>query len=335
MYLDHFGLSGQPFQLGPDPRFFFGSRGHRKALAYLTYGLEQGEGFVIITGEVGAGKTTMIQHLLTMLDQERYVVGQIVTTQTGADDTLRLVAAAFGLDAADGSKATLLTRLEAHFVALHQCGRRPLLIVDEVQNLALASLEELRMLSNFESSCRALLQTLLVGQPQFRQMLAGAELEQLCQRVTASYHLGPLDRAETEGYIRHRLQMVGWAGKPGMTPQAFDAIQDYTGGVPRKINTLCTRLLLFAFLDHLSLLDGAVVVRVAEELRGELTAGAPAAAEPEPPPLDLTAEIEGLKHRLDVLERGLRSNGREPARASLASQLLRLRDGIGRGRLHP
>ena len=303
MFLDHYGLSGQPFRLGPDPRFYFDSRGHRKALAYLTYGLEQGEGFIIVTGEVGAGKTTLIEYLLTLLDGRRHVVAQVVTTQTGADDTLRLVAAAFGLDAAtDSTKASLLTRLHSHFQKIHDSGRHALLIVDEVQNLAPPSLEELRMLSNFQADRRALLQIALVGQPQLRAVLASTDVDQLRQRVAASYHLGPLSRDETEGYVIHRLRIVGWTGTPSLAPEAFDAIHRFTGGVPRRINTLCSRLLLFGDLERLASIDEAAVVQVAEDWRSELMAdaagpqGVPGAAP------GLTREIADLVERLQRLE---------------------------------
>lgn len=321
MFLEHYGLNGQPFRLGPDPRFYFDSRGHRKALAYLTYGLEQGEGFIIVTGEVGAGKTTLIEYLLTLLDGRRYVAAQVVTTQTGADDTLRMVAAAFGLESEDATKASLLTRLRGHFHKIHDSGRRALLIVDEVQNLSLPSIEELRMLSNFHVERRPLLQIVMVGQPQFRSVLAGADLEQLRQRVAASYHLGPLSRDETEGYVLHRLRIVGWTGKPSLTPQAFDSIHSHTAGVPRRINTLCSRLLLFGDLEQLERLDGAAVTQVAEEWRRELMADAPPAVSTSVPAL--AREIAALMERLQRLEQqDPPPLPRPPARSFLARSFL-------------
>src|SRR5919202_877650 len=192
MFADFYNLSGLPFQLTPDHRFFYGSRNHQKALAYLTYGLSQGEGFIVITGDIGAGKTTLLGHLLSELDRERYVAAQVTSTQINADDTLRMAASAFGLPQEGSDKATLLRRIEEFLRQCFRSGKRCVLIVDEAQNLPVSSLEELRMLSNFQTEARPLLQLFLLGQPQFRGVLASDALEQLRQRVIASYHLGPM-----------------------------------------------------------------------------------------------------------------------------------------------
>ncbi|GIL38106.1 XrtA/PEP-CTERM system-associated ATPase [Roseiterribacter gracilis] len=271
MYTDFFHLSGLPFQLTPDSRFFFGSSVHSRALAHLTYGLNQGEGFIIITGDVGAGKTTLVEHLCAELDPEKYITAKITTTNTTADDTLRLVANAFGIETAGVEKATVLSRLEKTLASNHQLGKRCLLIVDEAQNLAVSSLEELRMLSNFTSGgSTPPLQSFLLGQPQFRAVLAAPELEQLRQRVLASYHLGPMSATETRAYIEHRLHTVQWNDNPHFTDGAFVEIHRATGGVPRKINTLCSRLLLFAFLEERASIDAQDVVKVAEDLEREI-----------------------------------------------------------------
>jgi general secretion pathway protein A len=271
LYTEYFHLNGLPFQLTPDSRFFFGSSVHSRALAHLTYGLNQGEGFIIITGDVGAGKTTLVEHLCAELDPERYITAKILTTNTSADDTLKLVANAFGIDTAGVEKATVLARLERTLASNHDLGRRCLLIVDEAQNLSVSALEELRMLSNFTSGGGTPpLQSFLLGQPQFRAVLAAAELEQLRQRVLASYHLGPMSATETRAYIEHRLHTVGWADHPHFTDGAFVEIHRATGGVPRKINTLCSRLLLFAFLEENLTVDAEVVVRVAADLEREI-----------------------------------------------------------------
>ena len=251
MYETYYGLSAKPFRLRPDPHFFYGSKGHKRAMAYLDYGLSQGEGFIVITGEVGAGKTTLVRNLLNNLPSEQIVAAHIVNTHLDSDDTLRMVVSAFGLEYENVSKADLLTRLEQFLRAVDQEGRRALLIVDEAQNLTPRTVEELRMLSNFQTDDRSLLQTFLLGQPEFRTTLHSAGMQQLRQRVIASYHLGPMDAAETQAYIEHRLTTVGWNGDPSFSSGAHAAIFAYTGGIPRKTNTLCDRLMLMGYLEEL------------------------------------------------------------------------------------
>ncbi len=271
MYESYYGLAGKPFQLSPDPEFFFGSRGHRRAMAYLEYGLHQAEGFIVVTGEVGAGKTTLVQQLLRRLPGNKVVPVQIVTTQLEAEDLVRIVASSFGLPTDDTEdKATLLIRLEQYLRQLQAEGRRALLIVDEAQNLGARAIEELRMLSNFQVGTRAILQSFLLGQPELRDLMQRPEMRQLKQRIIAAYHLGPLDRAETQQYIEHRLAHVGWKNDPAFEPAAFDRIFAVTHGIPRRINTLADRLLLSAFLGERHQLGAADVIEVAEELRLEL-----------------------------------------------------------------
>ena len=186
MYTEFFEFRGRPFQLTPDTRFFFESRTHKKAISYLTYGLHQREGFVVVTGEVGAGKTTLIDYLLSKLDPSKFRVAKIVTTQVEADDLLRMIATAFEISAPGADKSSLIAELQDEFERGNAANVRPLLIVDEVQNLSLSSLEELRMLSNFQAGSSPLVQTFLVGQPQFRKTMATKDLEQLMQRVIAA-----------------------------------------------------------------------------------------------------------------------------------------------------
>lgn len=269
MYTDFYNLQGLPFQLTPDPRFYFDSSVHKKAMAHLTYGMHQGEGFIVITGDVGAGKTTLVAHLLDTLEQSHYVAANIVTTQLEADDMLRMVASAFGIPMEDADKATLLRRIEL-FLSDHQTnGRRCLLLVDEAQNLSVKALEELRMLSNFQTAGQAPLQSFLLGQPQFRRTLASVDLDQLRQRVLASYHLGPMNQQETRDYVRHRLRAVGWENDPEISESAYPVIYRHTGGVPRRINVLCSRLLLYGFLEESHRLDDEDVESVAADLTRE------------------------------------------------------------------
>jgi len=270
MYESFFWLTGKPFQLNPDPSFYFGSRGHKRAFAYLEYGLYQSEGFIVITGEIGAGKTTIVRSLLEHLDPEKVVAVQLVSTQLDADDMLRAVGAAFGIPVKSVDKAMLLASLEAFLCQLAVDKKRALLIVDEAQNLTPRAVEELRMLSNFQLCDQALLQSFLVGQPELRSMMHGEQMQQLRQRVIASYHLGPLDREETRGYIEHRLKHVDWKDDPHFDPACFDLIHTLTGGIPRRINTLCNRLLLAAFLAERHVLETADVQAIAHEIRDEL-----------------------------------------------------------------
>lgn len=274
MYENYYKLSGKPFQLNPDPAFFFGSRGHKRAMAYLEYGLHQNEGFIVITGEIGAGKTTLVRSLLQKLDPAKVVAAQLVSTQIDADDILRLVAAAFGVPSKDLDKADLLLALETFLVSLTANGKRALLVVDEAQNLTPRAVEELRMLSNFQLEDHALLQSFLIGQPEFREIMQGEQMQQLRQRVIASYHLGPLDVEETKAYIEHRLKHVGWhPDSPSFSADAFEAIYRATNGIPRRINTLCDRLLLAGFLSEKLALTGREVDDVQAEMKEEHRAG--------------------------------------------------------------
>ena len=276
MYSSFYKLSGKPFQLSPDPRFFFGSSGHQKAMAYLQYGLHQGEGFVVITGDIGTGKTTLIGHLLEQLDSTKYFPAKVVTTQLEADDTLRMLSATLGLTTRGLDKATLLVNFERFLLDNQRRGRRVLIIVDEVQNLPMTSLEELRMLSNFQAGNVPMVQFCLLGQPQFRATLASDDLVQLRQRVVASYHLGPLSADETRDYIEHRLQLVEWRSDPVLTNEAYARIHQATAGVPRRINVLCDRLFLCGMLEELHELDDKVVDGVAGEMSLEGARGRPA-----------------------------------------------------------
>jgi putative secretion ATPase (PEP-CTERM system associated) len=270
MYESFYGLKGKPFQLNPDPAFFFGSRGHKRAFAYLQYGIHQSEGFIVITGEIGAGKTTLVRNLFEQLDSDSLVAAQLVSTQLDADDMLRSVAVAFGLPIRSVDKATLLASLEAFLCKLAIDRKRALLVVDEAQNLTPRAIEELRMLSNFQLGEQALLQSFLVGQPELREMMQGTQMQQLRQRVIASYHLGPLDKNETKSYIEHRLAHVGWTGDPQFSAEAFDLVYDATGGIPRRINTLCNRLLLAGFLGEKHAFEGPDVAAIVREIRDEL-----------------------------------------------------------------
>jgi len=317
MYESFYGLTGKPFQLNPDPAFFFGSRGHKRAYAYLQYGLYQSEGFIVITGEIGAGKTTIVRSLLEHLESDKVVAAQLVSTQLDADDLLRAVGIAYGLPVRTVTKAVLLGSLEAFLCKLAIDNKRALLIVDEAQNLTPNAIEELRMLSNFQLADKALLQSFLVGQPELRAMMQGARMQQLRQRVIASYHLGPLDKDETQTYIEHRLKHVGWTGDPEFDAGCFEHIHQLSGGIPRRINTLCDRLLLASFLVERHKVDVADVEAIGRELREELGpegrsivasgSGRSGRAElKDATPMngmDLQAQFRRLENRIDRLDR--------------------------------
>ncbi|MGE0222895.1 MAG: XrtA/PEP-CTERM system-associated ATPase [Acetobacteraceae bacterium] len=304
MFDKFYHLTGMPFLLTPDTRFFFGSSGHSRAISHLVYGLSQEEGFIVITGEVGAGKTTLVERLWAQLDRNTYIIARVVTTQVSGDDLLRLALAGFGVEEAPGTdKATLLRRFEEMVRNQREAGRRCLLVVDEVQNLSLAALEELRMLSNITVDGRASVQTILLGQPQFRPILASRDAEQLRQRVLASCHLGPLNAHETRGYVEHRLRTVGWIDDPRWDEGAFDAVHRNTGGIPRRINTLCTRVLLYGSLEEAHVITGDMVDMTAGELDQDLGAGLAAPAAQAPSADAAQSEVDDLRRRIDMLER--------------------------------
>ena len=269
MYESYYGLTSKPFQLNPDPSFYFSSKQHRRAKAYLEYGVQRNEGFIVITGEVGAGKTTILRGLIESLDPKKVVAANLVTTQLDAEDTLRMVGAAFGVRVKDASKSDVLMSLEAFLVSQTTQGKRCLLIVDEAQNLSSRAVEELRMLSNFQFGQQALLQTFLVGQPEFRVILQSPDMQQLRQRVTATCHIGPLDAPETQGYIEHRLKCAGATDSPVFDAAAYELVFNASGGIPRRINLICDRLLLLGFLGDKKAFGFEEVNEVVTELHDE------------------------------------------------------------------
>ena len=291
MHEDFYGFTGRPFQLTPDPEFFFESATHRKALSYLGYGLAQGEGFIVITGEVGAGKSTLVAHLMATIDRQRLTAGQIVTSALDGSEMVHVAAQCFGLDVAGKDKASALKAIELFLHAEARAGRRCLLVVDEAQNLSIAALEELRMLSNFQLGSHPLLQTLLLGQPEFRATLAHSDaLEQLRQRVIASHHLEAMEPGEVGPYVEHRLRHVGWQGNPAIEPRVYAELARATGGVPRRINQFMARLLLLGAVEQRELIDPAMLEAVLADLARDSAVPAsavvavPVAVAPEPAP---------------------------------------------------
>lgn len=307
MYESFYGLTAKPFQLQPDPSFFYASKGHKRAMAYLEYGLSQGEGFIIITGEVGAGKTTLMRTLFKKLESEEIISAQIVNTYLNADEVLRMVAAAFGLNIENITKASLLFELEKFLRQCNQQGKRALLVVDEAQNLSADTLEQLRMLSNYQTDDKPLLQTFLLGQPEFRRILLGNNMQQLRQRVIATYHLGPMDALETRAYIEHRLNTVGWRGNPVIQDEAFLLIHEQSSGIPRKINTLCDRMLIMGYLEELHSFGVHEVSEVIQDIQQEFDSSDLELGEPNLPTgsTNNNFNVEQMDERLNKMEKSV------------------------------
>jgi putative secretion ATPase (PEP-CTERM system associated) len=352
MYEEFYGFTGRPFQLTPDPQFYFESASHKRALSYLGYGLRQGEGFIVITGEIGAGKSTLVAHLMQRIDPAALTVAQIVTSALDGAELVHGVAQAFGLAVEGLSKPGALGAIERFLQDEARAGRRCLLVVDECQNLDIEALEELRMLSNFQLGSHPLLQCLLLGQPEFRRMLAHhPALEQLRQRIIASHHLEALDESEVADYVRHRLGHVGWRDRPRLGAGLLAALYRHSRGIPRRVNQVMNRLLLLGAIEERdeltpAMLEEVVAEMVADETRGALGRGdlhgaaARAGAEPVgaenaalPATRDArTAELEAAISELQAASAGQREAEGEAlaaaatglAEARLAAELERL-----------
>jgi putative secretion ATPase (PEP-CTERM system associated) len=268
MYERFYNLRERPFALSPDPEYLYLSRVHREALDSLRYGIESRAGFIVITGDIGAGKTTLLQTVLQRLD-ERTVVARLVNTTLEPRELLEAILLEFGLDTTGKSKPALLRDLGQYLVRQRTDGRRPLLVVDEAQNLSAAALEEIRLLSNLETEKSKLLQILLAGQPNLRDTIASPELEQFRQRVAVSYHLIPLDAQETAAYIHSRLDHAAIGAPPRFPADAAELVHRRSGGVPRIINVICDAALVFGYAEERRQIDLTLIQDVVAEL--ELT----------------------------------------------------------------
>lgn len=272
MYESHYGLTAKPFQLTPDPNFFFASKLHRRAMSYLQYGLSQAEGFIVITGGIGTGKTTLANSLLANIEQDIVAV-QIVTPKLSPDEAVKMVAAKFGIEVSDRSKTEILKDLETYLYQLSKEGQRALLLVDEAQNLPLETIEELRMLSNFQQNGKPLLQSFLLGQDELQPILRAPNMEQFRQRIVASCHLAALSKEEVCEYILYRMEHAGWDKEEKgdlFSAEALERIYEFTKGIPRKINTFMDRVLLVGFLENTHNIELEHIEKVIDEVSQEM-----------------------------------------------------------------
>ncbi|MDF1614641.1 ExeA family protein [Desulfurivibrio dismutans] len=269
MYKNHFGLNYKPFSITPDPRFLYLSARHREALAHLLYGVSEGGGFVLLTGEVGTGKTTLCRSLLEQLPPQ-VDLALILNPRLDAVELVAAVCDELQISYPPGctSLRTLVGALNDHLLQSHATGRRTVLVIDEAQNLSPEVLEQVRLLTNLETSESKLLEITLLGQPELREILARPELRQLAQRITARYHLNPLNLEETVAYVRHRLRVAG-VSRPLFTRGALKALARLSGGIPRLINVICDRALLGAYVEERNEVDAAILRRAAREIQNE------------------------------------------------------------------
>lgn len=283
--LYHFALD--PFRLSPDQRFCFQHRSYTRARAYLQYALNRAEGFVMITGRPGSGKTTLLDDLLANMNSEGTVIARLVTTQLGASDLLRMVAYAFQLNVEGLEKSSVIRHLEDFLMRQHRAHHRALLIIDEAQDLEHGALEEMRLLTNLQMNNLPLLQVFLVGQENLQSMIQNPAMEQLHQRLIASSRLEPLSAQETAGYVLHRLNIAGWQQDPQLSMGALRRIHLFSGGIPRRINQLCSRLLLYGAMEEKHIITSKDVQEVIGELRQEQLAPA---TDEDPPAGSLEAD---------------------------------------------
>ncbi len=265
MYEGHFRLKEKPFALTPDPDFLFLSGSHRKALEHLQFGLESGEGFIVITGDIGVGKTTVCRALLRQISG-RFSTALVVNTLLTEKELLRTMLTDFGVDVPEGTRKDLVDALNRFLLAEADVDRRPVVIIDEAQNLSPSLLEQVRLLSNLETEKRKLLQIVLFGQKELQEKLRLPQLRQFNQRVTVRARILPLDRRETARYIHHRLSVAGASGEAFLSPSAEKMLYRRSQGVPRQVNQLCDRALLAACLRGAPCVERKDVARAVESL---------------------------------------------------------------------
>mgnify|MGYP001600345553 CR=1 FL=1 len=271
MYLEFYGLKQPPFDITPNPRFLFHSTKHREAFNHLLYGIRERKGFVQLTGEVGAGKTTLCRALLEQLDGN-FSTALILNPVLSGDELMKAIATEFGLDVKGKDRLETLATISDFLLRQTLAGKETVLIVDEAQNLTEELLEQVRLISNIETDDRKLLQIVLMGQPELRERLNSHKLRQLRQRITVRYHLNPLTRTEVGQYIQHRITLAGSQNAPAFTRMAVWRIYGYSQGVPRLVNALCDKALLAGFVERSRRINYRMVGRAIRELEGNIHA---------------------------------------------------------------
>lgn len=267
MYLEYYGLSEPPFDITPNPRFLFYSAKHREAYNHLLYGIRERKGFVQLTGEVGAGKTTLCRAMLDQLDA-RFATALILNPVMSPDEMMKAIAQEFGLPVLGLDRLDTVAVINQFLLQQVEAGKETVLIIDEAQDLTDELLEQVRLLSNLETTNRKLLQIVLLGQPELRERLNNPRLKQLRQRITVRYHLLPLSRPEVNEYVQHRLHLCGGNGKPAFTRPALWRVYHYSQGIPRLVNALCDKALFAGFVEQRGCIDYRLVNRAIRELEG-------------------------------------------------------------------
>jgi general secretion pathway protein A len=271
VYLEFYGLRQSPFDITPNPRFLFHSNKHREAFNHLLYGIQHRKGFVQLTGEVGAGKTTLCRALLEQLDG-KFSTALILNPVLNGDEMMKAIATEFGLDAKGKDRLETVATISDFLLKQTLGGRETVLIIDEAQNLTEDLLEQVRLISNIETDDRKLLQIVLMGQPELRDRLNSPRLKQLRQRITVRYHLSPLTRAEVGQYIHHRLALAGGQGRPSFTTPAVWRVYNYSKGIPRLVNAVCDKALLAGYVERSNTVSFRMVGRAIRELEGDIHA---------------------------------------------------------------
>jgi putative secretion ATPase (PEP-CTERM system associated) len=268
MYTSFFGLKHRPFQLTPDPEFLFMSRVHRRVLTYLNYGITENSGFILITGEIGAGKTTIIRSMIKQIPRE-IKIAKVTNTKVTSNQLISMINQDFGIHSKDNNKARLISDLTDYLIEQYANGGRSMIVIDEAQNLSVKMLEEIRLLSNIETDKSKLLQIILIGQPELKDTISRPELEQLRQRIAVNTHINPLSRVDVESYIKHRLKVAGNENAVKFGEGVMDAIFGFSKGIPRLINIICDYILLAVFVDGKKLVDLDLVKEVIIDLMEE------------------------------------------------------------------
>lgn len=303
MYREYFGFEQKPFELVPNPRFLYRSQAHQKAINYLQYGIKEGAGFILFTGEIGSGKTTILRDLIHNVDPQT-VVSMVFNTRVDADQLVAMINEDFGLEVEGKDKRALLRDLNDFLIDQNGRGHQPIIIIDEAQNLCAEALEEIRLLSNLETDSFKLVQIVLVGQPELKDLIANPSLRQLRQRIGVNCHLEPLSREETEDYVYHRLNVAGNRSAVTFQDGTFDVIFKYSHGIPRLINVFCDFLLLAAFAEETRDLSREMV----EEVIGDVAWKEGVAQRQETPqavPSGSSVLANELFRRLAFIENGI------------------------------